>query len=97
MTSLTPKSTQNQARILEISFDIKPFCAKRAGERGWRGVEDMEFPGVIEERACGNSQVLNYKNKKNYNFQGCFKKNSCGISMGLCFLTFEYPRAAGVS
>ena len=46
MASLTPKSTQNQARILEISFDIKPFCAKRAGEGEWRGVEDMEFPGV---------------------------------------------------
>ena len=65
MASLTPKSTQNQARILEISFDIKPFCAKRAGEGGGGGVEDMEFSGVIEERVCGNSQVLNYKNKKN--------------------------------
>ena len=34
------------------------------------GVEDMEFPEIIEERACGNSRA---------------QEKPCGISTGLIF------------
>ena len=34
----------------------------------------------IEERKCGNSRD---QLKKKWNFQGCLRKNSCGISIGL--------------
>ena len=53
---------------------------------------------VIEERrraSCGNSQFSIIK--KEVEFLGVFKKNSCGISMGLCFLTLEFPMAEGLA
>ena len=45
------------------------------------GVEDMEFPGVLGERACGNSMG----HLKRSEFPGTFKEKLWGISMGLGF------------
>ena len=50
-------------------------------------VEDMEFPGGMEERACGLWKFQG-SIKKEVEFPNArvFKQNPCGISiMGLCF------------
>ena len=52
------------------------------------GVEGKEFPGVyIEERAFGNPGG---EEGSGISRAGLFKKNSCGISMGLGFWPWNF-------
>ena len=62
-------------KVWAIPENFKQGCEGGGGLRTWN------FRGIGEKVRGNSSGQL----KKKWNFQGIFKKDSCGISMGLDF------------